>query len=219
MGKIFQPQTQVKLTNVSIVKLKTRGKRFELACYKNKVQEFRNGVEKDLENVLQINSVFTNVQKGQLAAVKDLAVFGEMTNDEIILEILKKGELQVSDKERKQVNDELFKDICTIISEKTVDTVTKRPFTTTIIEKVLQELHFNMSLTKNAKQQALDGIRLIQESGLIPIQRVSMKVSCSGVNNKSGDFKTKVLAIFNAVESQEWAASFEIVFFVNLRLD
>ena len=41
---IFTPINQVKLTNVSIVRLKKGGKRFELACYKNKVQEYRNKV-------------------------------------------------------------------------------------------------------------------------------------------------------------------------------
>lgn len=38
---IFTPINQVKLTNVSYVRLKKGGKRFELACYKNKVQEYR----------------------------------------------------------------------------------------------------------------------------------------------------------------------------------
>ena len=35
---------QVRLTNVSIVRLKKGGKRFEIACYKNKVLEWRNNV-------------------------------------------------------------------------------------------------------------------------------------------------------------------------------
>jgi hypothetical protein len=34
---VFQPSNQIKLTNVSIVRLKKAGKRFEIACYKNKV--------------------------------------------------------------------------------------------------------------------------------------------------------------------------------------
>ena len=41
---IFQPSNQIRLTNVSVVRLKKGGKRFELACYKNKIMEWRNGV-------------------------------------------------------------------------------------------------------------------------------------------------------------------------------
>jgi ribosome maturation protein SDO1 len=40
---------QVRLTNVAIVKIKKSGKRFEIACYKNKVVNWRNKVETDLD--------------------------------------------------------------------------------------------------------------------------------------------------------------------------
>ena len=41
---IFTPSNQIKLTNVSVVRLKKGGLRFELACYKNKVLEWRSKV-------------------------------------------------------------------------------------------------------------------------------------------------------------------------------
>ena len=33
-----QPITQVRLTNVAIVRLKSKGHRFEIACFKNKIK-------------------------------------------------------------------------------------------------------------------------------------------------------------------------------------
>jgi ribosome maturation protein SDO1 len=39
-----QPVASFKLTNVAVVRLKKGGKRFELACYKNKVMEWRTQV-------------------------------------------------------------------------------------------------------------------------------------------------------------------------------
>lgn len=62
-SRVKQPVTQVRLTNVAIVKMKKLGLRFEVACYKNKVVNWRNGVETDLDEVLQIRSVFENVSK------------------------------------------------------------------------------------------------------------------------------------------------------------
>ncbi len=47
------PVTKVKLTNVAVVKLTKNGKRFEIACYRNKVLNYRQGVETDLTEVLQ----------------------------------------------------------------------------------------------------------------------------------------------------------------------
>ena len=66
-AQINQPSNQIKLTNVSMVRLKKGKKRFEIACYKNTVQSYRAGHETDLDNVLQIPNVFLNVSKGQVA--------------------------------------------------------------------------------------------------------------------------------------------------------
>lgn len=65
-----QPVSQVRLTNVAVVRLKVKGKRFEVAAYKNTVLSWREGNQKDLDEVLQITSVFTNVSKGVLANTK-----------------------------------------------------------------------------------------------------------------------------------------------------
>eukprot|EP00170_Pyropia_yezoensis_P008985 contig_38652_g9020 len=65
-----QPVSQVRLTNVAVVRLKAKGKRFEVAAYKNTVLSWREGNQKDLDEVLQITSVFTNVSKGVLANSK-----------------------------------------------------------------------------------------------------------------------------------------------------
>ena len=66
---ISMPVTQVRLTNVAIVKLKKAGKRFEIACYKNMALNWRNGVETDIGEVLQTDSVFANVSKVSLACL------------------------------------------------------------------------------------------------------------------------------------------------------
>jgi ribosome maturation protein SDO1 len=177
MSGIFQPSGQIKLTNVSIVRLKRGGKRFEIACYKNKVVEWRNGVEKDLDNVLQMRTVFINVSKGSLASKDDIRkAFNDISDDEIILEILKKGELQVSSLERASQTSSLLKDIITIITEKTVNPATKRPYTFTIIEKAIEKLHYSIQRNKNAKQQALEIVKQLKEQNILPISRAQMRI-------------------------------------------
>jgi hypothetical protein len=44
MSKIFTPTNQIRLTNVAVVRMKKGGKRYEIACYKNKVVSWRNKV-------------------------------------------------------------------------------------------------------------------------------------------------------------------------------
>ncbi|KIW55320.1 hypothetical protein PV05_07609 [Exophiala xenobiotica] len=72
MPMIQQPANQIKLTNVSLVRYKKGKKRFELACYKNKLLEYRSGLEKDLDNVLQIPTIFLNASKGETAPNSEL---------------------------------------------------------------------------------------------------------------------------------------------------
>ena len=111
-----------RLTNVSIVRLKKGGKRFEARQLFHHVlvaevyafqdcllQEQGPGMEKrrvskrattclstkrapisetDLDDVLQINNVFTNVSKGEVAKHDDLRkAFGKMDADDIVKEV------------------------------------------------------------------------------------------------------------------------------------
>ncbi|KAL1874279.1 hypothetical protein Daus18300_003643 [Diaporthe australafricana] len=140
--QINQPSNQIKLTNVSLVRLKKGKKRFEIACYKNKVLEWRSGIETDLDNVLQIPSVFLNVSKGQTAPTADLAkAFGkDVPPADIILEILNKGELQVGEKERAAQLERVHNEVVGIVASKLVDPRTKRVYTTGMIEKALDML-------------------------------------------------------------------------------
>ena len=77
MSKInrIDRNNQVSLTNVDVVRAKKNGKRFEIACYKNKVLSWRQGVEKDIDEVLQSHTVFLNVSKGQVICFKYLLFF------------------------------------------------------------------------------------------------------------------------------------------------
>lgn len=59
-----QPIGQKRLTNIAVVRLRKCGKCFEIACYKNKVLNWRSSIETDLDEVLQTTAIFSNVSKG-----------------------------------------------------------------------------------------------------------------------------------------------------------
>jgi len=166
---IIQPSNQIKLTNVSLVRLKKAKKRFEIACYKNKVLEWRNGIETDLDNVLQIPAVFLNVSKGQTAPSADLAkAFGAKTPiNDIILEILNRGELQVGEKERHAQLERVHNEIISIVSSKLVDPKTKRVYTPGMIEKALDVLSAQGSQAQHDKPAVVSstGITTTGEDG------------------------------------------------------
>ncbi|XP_050364222.1 uncharacterized protein LOC126782910 [Argentina anserina] len=175
LGGVKQPIGQKRLTNVAVVRLKKRGNRFEIACYKNKVLSWRAGVEKDLDEVLQSKTVYSNVSKGVLAKSKDLiAAFGSDDQEKICLEILDKGELQIAGKERESQLSSQFRDIATIVMQKTYNPETRRPYTISLIERLMHEIHFNVDPHSGSKKQALEVIHELQKQ--FPIKRSPMRL-------------------------------------------
>jgi len=202
-SKIFTPTNQIRLTNVAVVRTKKAGKRFEIACYKNKVMSWRNKVEKDIDEVLQTHSVFTNVSKGQVAKREDLiAAFGTEDNTAICKEILEKGELQISEKERQSQQESIQKEIFNIIAGLCVNPETKRPYPVSIIEKGLKDVHFSVKQGRSSKQQALDGIQLLKS--VIPIERAQMRVRISVVGAQ-GKFILEKISNLGVVEEKDFS--------------
>ena len=138
------PSQSVKLTNVAIVRLTIQSKRFEIACYKNKVLDYRNGLETDLSEVLQTSNihVFTNVTKGQFASSTDcIAAFGAVkgkSQDDMAIHILLHGKsIQVSEMERQQLYDATLLQIATHIATTCINPNTGIPYTTSQIKHAL----------------------------------------------------------------------------------
>ncbi|KAJ1666151.1 hypothetical protein IW140_001821 [Coemansia sp. RSA 1813] len=211
-GKIFQPSTKIRLTNVSVVRLRKGGKRFEVACYRNKVTEWRTGVEKDIDEVLQIHQVYMNVSKGQVAKTEELRkCFKTEDVDEVIKEILMKGEQQVSDKERQHQQSNILRDIATVVADMCVNPNTQQPYTVTMIEKAMADIHFSVNHNRSAKQQALDVIRQIQEHNTIPISRAQMRIRVVMSAKDAKRIRDSVMELVASVEDEERGEEYELV--------
>ncbi|KTW26335.1 SBDS family rRNA metabolism protein [Pneumocystis carinii B80] len=209
---INQPSNLIKLTNVSVVRLKKEGKRFEIACYKNKVVEWRNGIEKDIDEVLQTNSVFTNVSKGQIACMEDLKkIFKTEDINEILYEILNKGEMQVGEKERMYQIENVYKDIVRTIVDKCVNPTTKKAYTTYMIENALKNIGFSVKLNKNVKSQALDAIKQLKKRNVIPIERARMRIRIVIPSEKNVVLKEELKQLMTVVMDEERSQEFHTV--------
>jgi len=156
--------------------------------------------------VLQIHSVFTNVSKGQIAKREDLLKsFQKEDQTEICKEILARGELQVSDKERNSTLEALFKDIATNVADKCVNPETKRPYPVSMIEKAMKDIHFSIKANRNAKQQALEVIPLLKVS--LPLERAQMRLKIILSGKESRKTREKLTLIMSKVESESWEGS------------
>lgn len=140
--------------------------------------------------------MFTNVSKGQVAKKEDIIkAFGTDNHTEICREILAKGELQITDKERQSHNEQMFKDIATTVANACVNPELKRPYPVTMIEKAMKEVHYSIKPNQSTKQQALQVIKLIKEKDAMPIERAKMRVKVNFRGNASKKVKEKIMKI------------------------
>ena len=141
---------------MAIVRLKRQKKTFEIACYPGKVVDFRKKRETDLDEVLQAEGIFSDVESGKFASKAELkAAFKNMSNDEIIVEILNKGEFQESEAERGDQLDKITQEIASIIVKMTVNKEDGNTFPVTIILKAISQSKCKINGSKPAKPQAL----------------------------------------------------------------
>lgn len=59
----------------------------------------------------------------------------------------------MSDKERQAQLETMFRDIATIVAEKCVNPETKRPYTVSLIERAMKDIHYSVKAGKSTKQQ------------------------------------------------------------------
>lgn len=119
------------------------------------------------------------------------------------MQILKKGEVQVGDKERDHDLTALRKEIATLVAEKCVDPATQRPHPVGMIEKAMTEAGYSVKQNKTAKSQVSECIKLLQSGSKLPIQRARMRVRVILPNADSARLRERVLEGAEKVERDE----------------
>lgn len=165
---------------------------------------------------MQIPQVFLNVSKGQVAPNEDLQKsFGSTDTDKIILEILQKGEIQLSEKERQAKGNQIQAETLQLISTKCINPKSKKRYPPTMIQKALAELKFNTVTTKTAKLQALEAIKLLVAKQIIPIVRAKMKIKVLLESKDAKKLNEKIKPLLGDIESEDSGKFWEVVSYID----
>ena len=87
--------------------------------------------------------------------------------------MLERGELQVSDLERRSSAETLARDVVQVLVDKCVNPATGRPYTHGVLERALRTAHVALDPKRSAKQQALEALPKLQAQ--FPIERARMR--------------------------------------------
>lgn len=155
----------------TMVRYTHQGEKFEILVDPDKGLAYKNGERDDVTNVLMIDTIFTDANKGSKPTVAKLkAVFGTEDPVEIAEIMFEKGVFQLTAQQRKDMTEQTLKQIITLISRNYVDPATKLPHPPLRVENALTEIKVNIDPFKDAEEQLKDIV-----AALRPILPMSME--------------------------------------------
>jgi ribosome maturation protein SDO1 len=161
------------------VKYSKFGKHFEILV-NEKVFDYLEGKEK-LENVLLVDEVFRDINKGERASEEDLKQVFE-TEDflKIAEKMIKEGYIQIPTEIRRKWVEEKKKQIINFIAKNAIDPKTKNPIPPQRIELALEQIKYNIDPFKGVEKQAEEIVKKLITVIPIKMERVKFALKIPG---------------------------------------
>jgi ribosome maturation protein SDO1 len=139
----------------TIARITKKGEHFEILVQPEKALNFKLGKQKDIANVLIVDTVFTDSSKGLRASTEKLQEsFNSIDVLDISRIILRNGELQLTAGQRRQLVDEKRRQIISFISRNCIDPRTGFPHPPLRVEQALSQIRFIIDPFKSGEEQA-----------------------------------------------------------------
>jgi len=161
----------------TVARININGENFEILVKPEPALSYRQGKSVSLSDILVTDTVFKDANKGLRVSDKELEdAFGTLDAQEIAKTILKKGTLQLTAGQRKQMTEEKRRQIIAFISRQCVDPRTKFPHPPTRIEQALEQVRFPVDPFRSVEEQANEAIKLLRSVLPISIEKISVSI-------------------------------------------
>ncbi len=159
----------------TIARITYEGEHFEILTKPEPALAYRLGKTNSVSQVLATETIFTDAGKGSKASEEKLQeIFGTSDPLKIAEVILKKGTLQLTTDQRKQLVEDRRRQIISFISRECIDPKTNLPHPPLRIEQAMKQIHFSIDPSKGVEEQAKDIIKLLRP--IIPLKMEKIKV-------------------------------------------
>ena len=159
----------VSLDEAVTARLKRGSKHFEVLVEPEGALAFKRGEEVNLEDVLAVETIFEDANRGDRAAESDILNAFETSDPyEIASQILKSGELQLTAEQRKHILEEKKKKVIYTIAKNAINPQTRAPHPPARIERAMEEAKVHIDPLKSVEQMVNITMKAIRP--LIPIR-------------------------------------------------
>ncbi|MFB6255062.1 MAG: ribosome assembly factor SBDS [Halobacteriaceae archaeon] len=194
----------ISLDEAVTARLESHGARFEVLVDPDAALAIKRGeFEGEIEDVIAARDVFSNASRGDRPAEEDLEeVFGTTDPLEIIPEVIKRGEIQITAEQRREMQEQKRKQLINTITRNAVNPqMDNAPHPPERIENALDEAGFSVDPMEPVEAQvdeALDALRPI-----IPIRFEEVTMAAKIPAEHAGSAQAKIRE-FGELVREEW---------------
>ena len=161
----------------TIARITHDGDHFEILTKPERALSYRLGKTSSVSEVLVSDTIFTDAGKGLKASEEKLQeVFGTTDSLKIAEVILKKGTLQLTTEQRKQLVEEKRRQIVSFISRECIDPKTNLPHPPLRIEQAMKQIRFSIDPSKGVEEQTKEIIKLLRPIIPLKMEKISVAV-------------------------------------------
>ena len=196
----------ISLDEAVTARLESHGERFEVLIDPDAALAMKRGeFEGELEDVIAAEDVFEDASRGDRPAEEDLEeVFGTTDPMEIIPEVVRRGEIQITAEQRREMQEQKRRQLIDTIARNAVNPqMDNAPHPPERIERALEEAGFRVDPMEPVESQiddALDALRPV-----IPIRFEEVTIAVQLPAEHAGKAQARVRE-FGELEREEWQA-------------
>ena len=196
----------ISLDDAVTARLESHGARFEVLIDPDAALAMKRGeFDGELEDVIAARDVFENASRGDRPAESDVETVFETTDPmEIIPEVIKRGEIQITAEQRREMLERKRRELIERIARNAVNPqMDDAPHPPDRIENALEEAGFDvdpMEPVESQVEDALDALRPI-----IPIRFDEVTMAVQIPPDYAGSAQAQIRQ-FGELEREEWQA-------------
>lgn len=161
----------------TIARINQDGEHFEILTKPEPALSYKLGKTISVSQILATETIFTDAGKGSKASEEKLQqVFGTTDPIKIAEVILKKGTLQLTTDQRKQLVEDKRRQIISFISRECIDPKTNLPHPPLRIEQAMKQIHFSIDPSKGVEEQSKDIIKLLRPIIPLKMEKITVEV-------------------------------------------
>jgi ribosome maturation protein SDO1 len=188
----------------TVARMTHDGEHFEILVKPQLAFSYRLGKTTSISELLVTDTIFTDAGKGLRASEDKLKeIFGTTDPIKIADVILKKGTLQLTTEQRRQLVEEKRRQIISFISRQCVDPKTNLPHPPMRIEQAMKQIHFSIDPFREVEEQAKEIIKLLRPIIPLKMEQISVAVRIPP------EYASKVYGTvkgFGTIKREQWQA-------------